>query len=164
MTRKVKDINEEIQETPVEEVKEETKEYQQVVDGDYIFYSKLLKKPFETVKELRDAEYEYYKEHEEEIKKTNEKKALAKKVEDAYKKYLEVLEDGQKRIGSIHQEIDEAKNEYINAKNEFIDTYGSFHMTYVDKEPKVDTSDNFVSTFFDSLNESTSLLSRFFED
>lgn len=159
MTKKVvDDIQEDVKETV------SNKEYKQEVDGDYIFYSKLLKKPFETVKELRDAEYEYYKAHEEEIKKTNEKKALAKKVEDAYKKYLEVLEDGQKRINQINQEVAKVKNEYITAKNEFIDTYGSFHMTYVDKEPKVDTTStptDFLDDFWNNLN-GTTLLTKFF--
>ena len=159
MTKKVvDDIQEDVKETV------SNKEYKQEVDGDYIFYSKLLKKPFETVKELRDAEFEYYKAHEEKIKKTNEKKALAKKVEDAYKKYLEVLEDGQKKIYSVNQEIAKVKNEYINAKNEFIDTYGSFHMTYVDKEPKVDTTStptDFLDDFWNNLN-GTTLLTKFF--
>lgn len=153
----------------VDDIKEDVKEpvskeeYQPRVDG-YIFYSKLLKKPFETVKELKDAEDEYYKAHEEEIRKANEKRALAKGVEDAYKEYLEAFEEGQKKIQDINKEVAEIKNKFINAKNKFIEAYGSFHMTYVDKEPKVDTTDDFRSLFLDDdFWKGTTLLSRFFE-
>ena len=156
--KKVEDIKEEEVIDVQEEAKEEESKEVEKLDSDYIFYSKLLKKPFETVKALRDAEYEYYKAHKEEIERISEKKVLAKSVEDAYKEYLKALEDGQQRIKTINGEIAEMKNRYINAKNKFIDTYGSFHMTYVDKEPKVDTDNNglipfnYSSVFDDIIN------------
>lgn len=110
---------------------------------DFGYYSKLLQKPFNSVAELKKAEEEYHAEQNEKLAKLGKKKELAHKVEDAYSSYMKILEDGNKQISDfvskVKKEQQEAYNKYIEERNKFIDTYGSFHMTFVDKKPQVDT-------------------------
>lgn len=80
--------------------------------NDYGFYSKLLKKPFDTVEELETAEADYRKKHEAEIKAVEVKKGRAKEVNDAYKNYVE------------------AGKKYDELLDNFIKDYDAFHMTY----------------------------------
>lgn len=111
----------------------------------YGYYSKLLNKPFDSIDELKEAEDEYNKEHEAELAKAREKKSDAHEVENAYKNYIKTVEETNKHLKDVTEMIrkqqEEVYNEYIEAKNKFIDKHGSFHMTYVNKEPKVDTND-----------------------
>lgn len=122
------------------------------MDNNYGFYSKVLKKPFDTLEELEQAEKEYNELHAVEIAKVEEKKDLAKKVEESYKNYLNTytkcnneFKDLQKKL---NEEVAKAKNEYTELKNEFIKKYGSFHMTYKDEEPKVEINNDEVNEDF----------------
>jgi rRNA maturation endonuclease Nob1 len=53
--------------------------------GDYSYYSKVLKKPFNTVAELKEAEAAYFAEQKAKEDKAAVKKADAEKVQDAFK-------------------------------------------------------------------------------
>lgn len=125
---------------------------------DYGYYSKLLNKPFNSVEELKAAEKEYYEAQNKKQTEVAEKKALAHKVEDSYEKYMTTLEEGNKQITEFVEKIKKAQNEaynsYLKDRNEFIDKFGSFHMTFVDKKPQVDTENNIniKKIYEDSLN------------
>lgn len=128
---------------------DETKE-----EVNYGYYSKLLSTPFDTLDELRSAEKEYQDKINAKAAAQSEKKALAENVEKAYANYILTLEESQKEFNKLTDKIAQAKSEYVDAKNQFIEKFGSFHMTYVNKEPKVDVSDATtvkVNNIFDSI-------------
>ena len=54
-------------------------------DGEYGYYSKVLKQPFDSLNELKIAEEKYYTEIKAKEDKAAQKKADAQKVEDAFK-------------------------------------------------------------------------------
>lgn len=109
-------------------------------ENSYGFYSKVLNKPFDTVEELKEAEVEFAKAHEAELKAKEEKKAAAKAVEDAatlritaeieakkqkaeaYKHYLETCD-------AIDAKVNETREAENKALKDFCDKYGSFHTT-----------------------------------
>jgi len=93
--------------------------------GNYGYYSKLLKKPFDTLEELKTAEDEYNKVNAEKIKLAEEKKADAKAIEESYQKAMNT----RKLAGQMIQEADA---EYIKLRNEFIKKYGSYHISIYD--------------------------------
>ena len=68
---------------------------------DFGYYSKILQKPFNSIDELKKAEKVYREEQHEKLAKINEKKTLAKNIEDAYADYLSILEDGNKQISDF---------------------------------------------------------------
>ena len=74
------------------------------------YYSDKTKSLYENENELINAEQEFDKAHEEENRKREERKARAKEVENAYKRYLEL-------------------------RNQFIEDYGSYHMTVSSQRP-----------------------------
>lgn len=78
----------------------------------YGYYSKLLKKPFDTVAELKEAEEEYTKAHAAEIAAAQEHKNLLKKIDEAY------------------LNVEKAQKEYDTLVNEHIQKYGYYHKTY----------------------------------
>lgn len=125
---------------------------------DFAYYSKLLKEPFNSIEDLKAAEKKYQDQQKEKLAKIDEKKLLAKKVEEAYSKYTNMLEKGNKDISDfvtkVRSEQNEAYNEYLSARNDFIEKYGSFHMTFVDKKPQVDTNNvaDFKRVYEDTLN------------
>lgn len=90
------------------------------------YYSELLKRPFDTVEELENAE----KEKKEQITalkvKTEERTTRAKEVENAYKNYIETKK-------KLFEEIDNSYNDYLKLRDKFVEDYGSFHMTYTNK-------------------------------
>lgn len=116
--------------------------------NNYGYYSKVLNKPFDTVEELQKAELEHKQLELAKANKINEKKELAHEVEDAYSSYMKELEDGNKQISEFVSKVkkgqQEAYNKYVEKRNKFIDTYGSFHMTFVDKKPQVDTENSIL--------------------
>jgi len=124
---------------------------------DYGYYSKKLNKPFDSLDELREAEEEEERKEALKQQEIEDKKSLAKKVEDSYKSYIEVLNASKEELKKVQEELDkkvsDSYNEYVEAKNEFIDKYGSFHMTYKDKEPKVDTSYSNLPSVFSTIFE-----------
>lgn len=87
-----------------------------------VFYSELLKKYFDTKDECLKREDEYTKAHEAELKAKEEKKALAKEVEEAYK-------------------------DYIEKRTKFIDKYGSWHATYTADDFPFKTLTSFFDLF-----------------
>jgi len=85
-------------------------------------YSQLLKKPFETLDELKQAEEEYNRVHALELKKAEARKNKAKEVEDAFK----ALEETKIKAASM---VSEATNKAINTRNEFVKEFGPYHAT-----------------------------------
>jgi len=95
----------------------------------YGYYSKLLKKPFDSLDELKAAEDEYNKAHEAEIKAKEERKAEAEEVKaaikaryeaeiaantakkDAYKAYLEACDKADNAV----KEAKHAEHEKLTA-------------------------------------------------
>ena len=108
----------------------------------YGYYSKLLNKPFDTLADLEAAEAEYRKANEEKLRLAEEKRADAKKVEDAYKHLLEVKKKAQ-------EEIREAEEMYLKEQKSFIQKHKGYHMTYTNRngEESLSVSD-LVDSFF----------------
>lgn len=120
----------------------------------YGYYSKLLKQPFDSVAELRDAEAAYYTEQKAKADKAAAKKADAQKVEDAFKalnaarktykedltqltkeysaeltKLKNALELGKK---DIQDQLAAAEAAYDKALKEFTSKYDQYHMCLKD--------------------------------
>ena len=104
----------------------------------YGFYSKLLKKPFDTVDELTKAEDEYNKAHALEIQKAEEKKSRAEEIKDAYAEFLKVREEAKKEVEAVETKANErvraAKQNYLKLRDKFVDDYGGYHMTYTNSD------------------------------
>ena len=120
----------------------------------YGFYSKLLKKPFDSVAELREAEAKHYAEIKAKEDKAAAKKADAKKVEDAFKalnqarkNYKEDLTQLTKEYSEelthikeafelgkkdIHDKLAAAEDAYAKALKEFTSKYDQYHVTLKD--------------------------------
>lgn len=117
----------------------------------YGYYSNLLKKPFETLEELRKAEDDYNQAHKAELEKAEARKTEAKKVEEALRAQAEALAQARVEKRKAYKEYlskcDEARASYLEAcskANEtanmaykdyqeklrgFCEKYGSFHTT-----------------------------------
>ena len=121
----------------------------------YGFYSKVLSKPFDSLSELMAAEEVYYNEQKAKEDKAAQKKADAKKVEDAFKalnaarktykeklsqlttEYSEALENNKKayELGKkdIHNTLAAAEQNYKDAIKNFGAKYPEgYHMTLKD--------------------------------
>jgi chromosome segregation ATPase len=120
-------------------------------DLGYSFYSRVLNKPFDSVEELAKAEAAYYNELKAKEDKAAQKKADAKKVEDAFKalnaarkaykedltsltkEYSEELEHLKKayELGKkdITSKLAKAEEAYLAELNEFTKKYDNYHMT-----------------------------------
>lgn len=118
------------------------------------YYSKVLNKPFDTIKELRDAENAYYAEQKAKADAVALKKADAQKVEDAFKamnaarkeykekltqltaEYSEELTNLKKafELGKkdIHDTMAAAEDTYAKALKEFTDKHQQYHLTLKD--------------------------------
>ena len=122
---------------------------------DYGFYSNVLKKPFERLDDLKKAEAVYYDELKAKEDKAAEKKADAKKVEDAFKalnaarkaykedltaltkEYSDELAHLKKayELGKkdISDTLADAEDAYSDALKEFTDKYSEgYHITLRD--------------------------------
>ena len=108
--------------------------------ADFMYYSKLLQKPFEDLDELRAAEAEVKKQEEEKQNAADAKRAAAKIVEDAIKARVEAQLEAKKVKAEAYQaylEVCENADRLveIKAKTEqealkiFCEKYGSFHST-----------------------------------
>lgn len=119
---------------------------------DYFYYSKLLKQPFETLEALRAAEAKVRAAE----KAKDEKKEDAKKVNDAYAKYVEV-------VNRTNKEVIEARKAYEDLKAAFIKKYGSYHMTYTspDGNETREVSEIYTSNMFDTLSDFAALVDKF---
>lgn len=123
-------------------------------DRDYSYYSRVLKKPFDSIEELKNAEATYYNELKVKEDAAAQKKADAKVVEDAFKalntarktykedltqltmEYSEKLktikdafELGKK---DIHAKLAFAEETYEKALKEFTGKYTQYHLTLKD--------------------------------
>ena len=101
---------------------------------DYGFYSNVLKKPFERLDDLKKAEYVYYEEQKAKEDKVAQKKADAKKVEDAFKAlnaarkaYKEELTQLTKEYA---EELDTLKQAFELGKKDIRDTFAKAEDTY----------------------------------
>ena len=96
------------------------------------YFSDVTRKFYESEKEALEAEQAHEREQVEAAEKAaklaEERKASAKKVEDAYRAVIE------------------AQTEYNKLRREFIDKYGSFHMTFSTKDGDLFT--NLFDRFF----------------
>lgn len=107
------------------------------------YYSEKLDKMFDDATELVEAEKAYDEAHKAELKAKEEKKLDAKKVENAYKEYLDICKEASKMV-------DEAEKNWLSEKNLFVQKYGSYHMTYTNDNGQEAVS---VYDFFDSMFE-----------
>jgi len=111
----------------------------------YGYYSKLLNKPFDTLDELKAAEEEYHKAHDEELKRAEERKQRAKAVEEAYRHSMDVRREA-------NEAIRKADEEYYKLRNEFVKDYGSYHVSYSNKDGnEVVTVSDLFDSFFNKL-------------
>jgi uncharacterized protein YdiU (UPF0061 family) len=124
-------------------------------DIEYIYYSKVLKQPFESVEELREAEAVYYAEQRAKEDKAAAKKAEAKKVEDAFKalnqarkdykenliKLTDLYQDGMKKLkdafeadqSRVKAALADAEANYSKSLKEFTEKYPEgYHLTLKD--------------------------------
>ena len=125
-------------------------------NGDYSYYSNLLKQPFATLDALRAAEDEAKAKTKAIEKAKEDKKLAATKVNDLYAKYVEVTK-------SANKQIEEARKAYEEAKAEFIKQYGSYHMTYTspDGKEKTEVSEVYSSNIFDTLDDFLTLVDKY---
>ena len=123
---------------------------------EYCFYSKLLKKPFDSIEELRIAEKAYYAEQKAKEDATAIKRADAAKVEDAFKalnrarrttkqdiqtltaNYCEDLRKLEETLkaekAKVYEYLKATEETYEIALKDFTNKYGSFHMTLKDED------------------------------
>jgi septal ring factor EnvC (AmiA/AmiB activator) len=135
-------------------------------ERDYIYYSKVLKEPFETIGELKEAEEAYYAKLKAKEDAAAQKKSDALKVEDAFKalntarknykddltalttEYSENLkklkELFEKERATIQDELAKAEETYSAALKEFTAKYDQFHLTL--KDGDFETTINHGST------------------
>jgi DNA repair ATPase RecN len=123
--------------------------------GDYIYYSKVLKTPFNTVADLKEAEAAYYAEIKAKEDKAAQKKADAAKVENAFKalnvarrkykadlvtltqEYSEGLAALKKTFEdakeAVHTTLATAEEDYSKALKAFTEKYPEgYHLTLKD--------------------------------
>ena len=128
----MKKINEQKQERVMGEANEQM--------ADFMYYSRLLQKPFGTLEELQEAEFEIRKQQEEKQKAIDAKKEAAKLVEEAIKRRIEAEQLAKKTKAEAYKsylEVCEKADQVvaIEAKTEqealkmFCEKYGSFHST-----------------------------------
>ena len=135
---------------------------------DYLYYSRVLQKPFDSIGELKEAEAAYYAEQKAKEDKVATKKADAAKVEDAFKalnttrryykeglaklterysadlvKLKETFEADRKEIQDI---LAAAEDAYSKALKEFTDKYESYHLTLKDGDFETTISSNTTTT------------------
>ena len=135
---------------------------------DYGYYSKVLKEPFDSIEELKEAEEAYYAKLKAKEDQAAAKKAEAKKVEDAFialnaarkiykddltalvteysdtlKELKDAFEFGKK---DIHAKLAAAEDAYVAALKAFTDKYPEgYHLTLKDGDFET-TISNTVST------------------
>ena len=122
--------------------------------ANYGYYSKVLKKPFDSVAELREAEAAYYAEVKAKEDKAAAKKADAQKVEDAFKALNQARKDYKENLAQLTKDYSEelatlkkafelgkkdiqnnlatAEEDYSKALKEFTSKYDQYHFTMRD--------------------------------
>ena len=91
----------------------------------YGYYSKVLQKPFDTLDELKEAEYKFKLEQDEKFKAKETRAARAKEVEQAYIQYQEV------KTAALN-EIAKAERNWLKLRDAFVKDYHGYHLTYTD--------------------------------
>ena len=81
----------------------------------YGFYSNILKKPFESLDDLKKAEYVYFEEQKAKELKACQKKADAKKVEEAFKALNAARKEYKEQTNQLTSEYKEAVKELKEA-------------------------------------------------
>lgn len=126
----------------------------QKVETEYLYYSKVLSKPFASLAALKEAEAAYFADLKSKEDKAAAKKADAKKVEDAFKvlnfarkayknnlaalaeRYAERLQDLRAEFAKARDMeqnmIADAEKNYQSALKEFTDKYDQYHLTLKD--------------------------------
>lgn len=116
-------------------------------ERDYIYYSKLLKEPFETIGELKEAEATYYAKLKAKEDAAAQKKSDALRVEDAFKALNAARKAYKEELAAITHEYSEhlaaLKKNFEDAKKEVQDTlaaaekaYSTALKTFTDKYPE----------------------------
>ena len=127
----------------------------------YSYYSKVLKKPFDSLEELRKAEDEHQaaltaKETKAAQKKLDAKKESLKKVTDEYRESLETLKKSFDAARTdVKNDLAKAEKAYSTALKEFTEKYSEgFHLTLKDGDVETvitsttsDTTDKPVKTY-----------------
>lgn len=124
------------------------------MDHDFMYWSKLLKKPFESKEELIKAEETFKAEEAAKNQKLEVKKTRAEEVQNAYKEVIESRKKAQDIINKARDEatklIAEKEDKYIKLRDAFAKDYNGYHMTYTNNngEEKIEFSD-VIKTFND---------------
>lgn len=133
---------------------------------DYGFYSKLLKKPFDSLKELQEAEAAYKAERQAKEDAAAAKKADADVVETAFKELnatrkafteqytalnknytaalTELRTDYEKDRKALYEALAAAEEKYNASLKAFTDKYGNFHLTLKDGDHQMTISNKTV--------------------
>jgi len=145
MMMKKKELKrEEEEKTPVKE------------EADFQFWSNILKRPFATVAELKEAENKYSEEEKKKKELSQTKKERAEEIQNAYKELLDTKKKADEIINKARQEafklIETKEHCYNELVNSFCRDYGSYHMSYSnangDERISIsDTLDSFNSLF-----------------
>lgn len=150
-------------------------------DINYGFYSKLLKQPFDSVAELREAEAKHYAEQKAKEDKAAAKKADAQKVEDAFKALNQARRDYKENLTKLTTEYSEnlkklksafeadkariqaaladAETGYSTALKEFTDKHETYHLSL--KDGDFETTISSQSTANNLKKEDSNLLNLF---
>lgn len=99
----------------------------------YGFYSNLLKKPFDTLKELKAAEDEFKNKNAVEIAKKEERRVDSARVSDAYQEYMNTCK-------KANEDVAKARDKWLGERQKFINKYNSFHMSYTNDNGKEEIS------------------------
>lgn len=133
---------------------ETTGRFEKVEEPSYGYFSRLLKKDFDTVEELVKAEEEFNKAHEAEIKAKEEKKTKAEAIECAYRNVIEARKDAKRIIEEAQEKASEiiktAESKYYELRNAFVKEYGSFHSTYTNNNGEETIT---IGDLFEAANE-----------
>lgn len=116
-------------------------------ERDYIYYSKVLKEPFETIGELKEAEEAYYAKLKAKEDAAAQKKSDALKVEDAFKALNAARKSYKEELTAVTHEYSEhlaaLKKNFEDAKKEVQDTlvaaeeaYSTALKYFTDKYPE----------------------------
>ena len=133
---------------------------------DYGFYSKLLKKPFDSLKEFQEAEAAYKAERQAKEDAAAAKKADADVVETAFKELnatrkafteqytalnknytaalTELRTDYEKDRKALYEALAAAEEKYNASLKAFTDKYGNFHLTLKDGDHQMTISNKTV--------------------
>lgn len=160
--------------TRFEQKHSENKKLVEKEKTEYGYYSKLLKQPFDSIKELEEAE----KAHKEKVAKKqealNNRKADAIKVEDAFKHYNKVNREAEAKKAEAYEayvkaykeltqtyiaksdelkdSVLEAKKNYKKALSEFIQKHPEgYHLTLRDGD-NVETYSSNTNSYFDDFS------------